>query len=127
MPSRREEIPMNIAARAARWSAANWKKATFGWLIFVIASAALGQAVGVIKLTESEQGSGGSGRAQATLAHADLDQSANEAVLVRSTTFTASAPTFQHVVARVLGAVAATPQVKDVRSPFTSGDGGQIS
>lgn len=37
---------MNIAARAARWSAANWKNATFGWLAFVIASAALGQAVG---------------------------------------------------------------------------------
>ena len=118
---------MNIAARAARWSAANWKKATFGWLAFVIASATLGQAVGVIKLTESEQGSGGSGRAQATLAHADLDQSANEAVLVRSTSFTASEPTFQHVVARVLSAVAATSQVKDVRSPFASGDGGQIS
>ncbi len=118
---------MNIAARAARWSAANWKKATFGWLAFVIASATVGQAVGVIKLTESEQGSGGSGRAQATLAHADLDQSANEAVLVRSTSFTASEPTFQHVVARVLSAVAATSQVKDVRSPFASGDGGQIS
>ena len=37
---------MNIAARAARWSAANWKNATFGWLAFVIASAALGQAAG---------------------------------------------------------------------------------
>ncbi len=118
---------MNIAARAARWSAANWKKATFGWLVFVIASAALGQAVGVIKLTESEQGSGGSARAQATLAHAGLDQSANEAVLVQSTGFTASEPTFQRVVGRVLSAVAATSQVNDVRSPFASGDGGQIS
>jgi uncharacterized membrane protein YdfJ with MMPL/SSD domain len=127
MPFQREESPVNIAARAARWSAANWKKATFGWLAFVIASAALGQAVGVVKLTESEQGSGGSARAQATLAHADLDQSANEAVLVQSKTFTASEPTFQHVVARVLGAVAATPQVKDVRSPFASGGAGQIS
>ena len=61
---------MNIAARAARWSAANWKKATFGWLAFVIASAALGQAVGVVKLTEPEQGTGDSARAQAMLAHA---------------------------------------------------------
>jgi uncharacterized membrane protein YdfJ with MMPL/SSD domain len=127
MPSQRKENPVNIAARAARWSAANWKKATFGWLAFVIASAALGQAVGVVKLTESEQGSGGSARAQATLARAHLDQSANEAVLVQSKSFIASEPTFQHVVARVLGAVAATSQVKDVRSPFASGGGGQIS
>jgi RND superfamily putative drug exporter len=127
MPFQREESPVNIAARAARWSAANWKKATFGWLAFVIASAALGQAVGVVKLTQSGQGNGGSARAQATLARADLDQSANEAVLVQSRSFTASGPTFQHVVARVLSAVAATSQVKDVRSPFASGDGGQIS
>ena len=94
---------MNIAARAARWSAANWKKATFGWLAFVVASAALGQAVGVVKLTEREQGSGGSARAQATLAQGDLDQSANETVLVHSAGLTASEPTFQHVVARVAG------------------------
>jgi hypothetical protein len=46
MPFQREESPVNIAARAARWIAANWKNATFGWLAFVIASAALGQAVG---------------------------------------------------------------------------------
>jgi len=118
---------VNIAARAARWSAANWKKATFGWLAFVVASAALGQAVGVVKLTESEQGSGGSARAQATLARAHLDQSANEAVLVQSRSFTASAPAFQRVVARVAGRVGAMVQVKDVHSPFAPGDGGQIS
>ncbi len=118
---------MNIAAQAARWSAANWKKATFGWLAFVVASAALGQAVGVVKLTESEQGSGGSARAQETLAHADLDQSPNETVLVQSRTLTAGEPTFQRLVARVARRVGAMAQAKDVRSPFAPGDGGQIS
>jgi hypothetical protein len=39
---------MNIAARAARWSAANWKQATFGWLAFVVAAAVLGHVVGVV-------------------------------------------------------------------------------
>ncbi len=118
---------MNIAARAARWSAANWKKATFGWLAFVIASAALGQAVGVVKLTEPEQGNGDSARAQAILAHADLDRSANETVLVHGAKIIASEPAFQHVVARVAGRVGAMAQVEDVRSPFAPGDGGQIS
>jgi uncharacterized membrane protein YdfJ with MMPL/SSD domain len=127
MPFQRKENPMNIAARAARWSAANWKKATFAWLAFVIASAALGQTVGVVKLTEPEQGNGGSARAQATLAQGDLDQSANETVLVHSARLTASQPTFMQVVARVAGQLGAMPQVKDVRSPFAPDDGGQVS
>jgi uncharacterized membrane protein YdfJ with MMPL/SSD domain len=127
MPFQREETPVNIAARAARWSAANWKKATFGWLAFVIASAALGQAVGVVKLTEPEQGTGDSARAQATLARAKLDQSATETVLVHSGRLTASEPAFERVVARVTGRVKAMPQVEHVRSPFEHGDGGQIS
>jgi uncharacterized membrane protein YdfJ with MMPL/SSD domain len=118
---------VNIAARAARWSAANWKKATGGWLVFVLVSAILGQLVGVVKLTESEEGSGGSGRAQATLARADLDQSAHETVLVHSGRLTASNPAFQRVVARVTAGVGAMSQVKDVRSPFAPGDAGQIS
>jgi uncharacterized membrane protein YdfJ with MMPL/SSD domain len=127
MSFHREESPVNIAARAARWSAANWKKATFGWLAFVIASAALGQVVGVVKLTEAEQGTGGSARAHATLARADLDQSANETVLVQSARLNASEPTFRRVVARVAGRVGAMAQVEDVRSPFAPGGGGQIS
>jgi uncharacterized membrane protein YdfJ with MMPL/SSD domain len=118
---------VNITARAARWSAANWKKATFGWLAFVIVSAALGQAVGVVKLTESEQGSGESARAQATLKRADLDQSANETVLVHSATRTASEPQFQRVVRRVARGVAAMAQVQDVRSPLAAVNGNQIS
>src|SRR5277367_6664504 len=127
MPFQREENPMNIAARAARWSAANWKQATFGWLAFVIASAALGQAVGVVKLTEREQGSGGSARAQAALAQGGLDQSANETVLVHSAKLTASDATFQQVIARVAGRLAAMTQVKDVRSPIARGNSAQIS
>jgi uncharacterized membrane protein YdfJ with MMPL/SSD domain len=121
------EAPMNIAAQAARWSAANWKKATFGWLAFVIAAAALGQAVGVVKLTEREQGSGGSASAQAALAQGDLDQSANETVLVHSARLTAGEPTFRDVVERVALRVGAMPEVTGVRSPFAPGDGGQIS
>ena len=31
----------NLAARMGRWSAAHWKKATFGWLAFVIVAFAL--------------------------------------------------------------------------------------
>jgi uncharacterized membrane protein YdfJ with MMPL/SSD domain len=118
---------VNIAARAARWSAANWKKATFGWLAFVVAAAALGHDVGVVRLTESEQGNGESARAQAMLKRADLNQAASEDVLVHSATLTIGDPRFQRVIERVLDGVAATAQVDDVRSPLRTGDAGQIS
>jgi uncharacterized membrane protein YdfJ with MMPL/SSD domain len=118
---------MNIAARAARWSAANWKQATFGWLAFVVAAAALGHVVGVVKLTESEQGSGESARAQAMMTRADLNQAASEDVLVHSATLTVSDPRFQHVIASATAGVTALAQVDDVRSPLQSGDAGQIA
>jgi len=116
---------VNITARAARWSAANWKKATFGWLAFVIVSAALGQAVGAVKLTQSEQGSGESARAQATLRRAGLDQSADETVLVHSAMLTAGEPQFQRVVRRVASGVAALEMATrsrrtDTRPSFSS-------
>ena len=52
-----------FAARAARWSAAHWKTATFGWLAFVVAAVAIGSAVGSVKLTDAEQGTGETARA----------------------------------------------------------------
>jgi uncharacterized membrane protein YdfJ with MMPL/SSD domain len=118
---------VNIAARAARWSAANWKKATFGWLAFVVIAAALGHAVGIVQLAQSEQGSGGSARAVATLQHADIDQSANEAVLVHSDALTVGDPRFVQLVERVAGRARRMAQVEDVRSPLAPGNGGQIS
>jgi len=118
---------MNFTARAARWSAANWKKATSGWLLFVIVAAAVGHAAGGVKLTDSEQGSGESARAQNTLARAHLDQSANEAVLVQSPTATVHDPAFRAVVQRVGKGVTAMGQVEDVRSPLAPSGSSQIS
>ena len=47
-----------FAARAAKWSAAHWKTATFGWLAFVVAAIVVGSAVGSVKLTDAEQATG---------------------------------------------------------------------
>ncbi len=118
---------MNFTARAARWSAANWKKATFGWLAFVIAAVAIGQAVGAVKLTDSEQGTGEAARAQAMLRHVGLAQAAGEQVLVQSATRDARSPGFRHVVQQVGERLAAMPQVMNVRSPYAPGRAGQIS
>jgi hypothetical protein len=58
----------NLAARAGRWSAAHWKTATLVWLAFVVAAVAIGRGVGTHKLTDAEQGTGETARAQAILA-----------------------------------------------------------
>jgi len=118
---------MNIAARAAKWSAANWKKATFGWLAFVVVATVAGQAVGGVRLTESQQGSGESARAEATLVRADLDRAANEVVLVRSDKLTVGDPGFDRVIVRVVSSVAAMPEVEGVRSPLARAGADQIS
>src|SRR5204863_446428 len=40
-----------FAARAAKWSAAHWKTATFGWLVFVVAAIVVGSAAGSVPIT----------------------------------------------------------------------------
>lgn len=52
----------NLAARMGRWSAAHWKKATFGWLAFVIVAFGLGGAIGVNNIDPNAPGPGESGR-----------------------------------------------------------------
>jgi uncharacterized membrane protein YdfJ with MMPL/SSD domain len=118
---------MNLAARAARWSAAHWKTATFAWLAFVLTAMAIGQAAGVLSLSESEQGSGDSARAGTILQRAGVDQSASEAVLIHSTGHTVGDPTFARVIRAVDDAVSATGRVTDLRSPLSRAGAGQIS
>jgi hypothetical protein len=46
---------VNLAARAGRWSADNWKKAFFGWLVFAVAALLIGMAVGHKQIADSER------------------------------------------------------------------------
>jgi RND superfamily putative drug exporter len=106
---------LNLAARAGRWSAAHWKTATLLWIAFVIVAVVLGRAAGTVKLTDSEQGTGETARAQAILADAGFKTPASESVLVQSKTLTASDPRFRAVVADVAGALRAKPAVVRLR------------
>ena len=53
----------NFAARMGRWSASHWKTAVFGWLAFVVASFAIGTAVGTQYLKTSDSNVGEAARA----------------------------------------------------------------
>src|SRR3954452_9088272 len=121
MNSTHQEAPMNIAARAGRWSANHRKTAIWGWLAFVLVALALGSAVGMKNIADSDGGNGESGRAEKTAAQA-FPQDASESVLVQSRTQTASSPHFKAVLADVKGRLVATGVARDVRPPHVSPD-----
>jgi uncharacterized membrane protein YdfJ with MMPL/SSD domain len=113
----------NLAARAGRWSARHWRKATAIWLAFVAVAITLGQLAGTHKLSDSEQSTGESAKAQQILANAGFSTPAAESVLVRSNTLTVSDPTSRSAVTSVSSTLRAMPQVKNLGT----GAAGQIS
>jgi putative drug exporter of the RND superfamily len=110
------ETKQNLAARAGRWSAAHWKTATFGWLLLVVVAIAVGRAAGTVKLTDSEQGTGETARAQAILADAGFKTPASENVLIQSKTLGATDPAFKATVATVAAKLRTMPQVTNIRT-----------
>jgi len=117
----------NLAARAGRWSAAHWKTATVAWIVFVIASVAIGRAAGVVKLSDAENATGEASRAQAILQSAGFSQPADENVLVQSKTLTVADPAFRVTIDRVAARLRTLPQVQEVRSPLTRAGARAIS
>ena len=115
---------MNIAARAAEWSATHRKAAIFGWLAFVVVSLAIGGAVGQRQLTDAESVSGESGRAEVALEQAKLTAN-SENVLVQSKGESVDDPGFRAAIADVTRSVTAVPSVSEVSSPVSGG--GQVS
>ncbi|HYI35358.1 MAG TPA: MMPL family transporter [Thermoleophilaceae bacterium] len=113
------EPTRNIAARAGRWSARHRKAAVLGWLAFVVAALVLGGATGTKLLTDEEQGSGESGRADTALAKA-FPQAADESVLVQSSKLNVDDPAFRAAVADVERRLGRVKGVKDVTSPYRS-------
>ena len=107
----------NIAARAGRWSAQHRKKAILGWLAFVVASLAIGGALGTNTLSGEDSGVGESGRADKTL-HAAFPQETNESVLVQSDDLSARDPRFRAGVEDVVRRLERTEHVRAVESPY---------
>ena len=118
---------MNLAARAARWSAAHWKTAAFGWIVLAVAAVIAGSLAGTHKLTDAESSTRDSARAQTILDHAGFDQPATESVLVQSKTLTAQDPAFRRTVRAVVAGLNGRRQVRGIRSPLSHRNAGQIS
>ncbi len=118
---------MNIAQRAGRWSAGHWKTATIGWLALVISALIAGHLAGTVNLTDAQQATGQSARAQTMLTRAGFRDHATETVLVQSHRETAAAASFRAEIRRVVVRVERFRQVASLRSPLSPGNGGLIS
>ena len=116
----------NIAARMGRWSARHWKTAVIGWIVFVVASIALGSAVGTKKLDGCpERHRQLRPRRQASRQGV---QAARERAGARSEPQGHGPdPGFRAAVNDVTTRFSHDAAVKDVRSPYAPGNSGQIS
>ena len=117
---------MNLTGKMGRWSSEHPWRSIGVWLVLVVVAMFAGQAVHTVKLNNSDIGNGSSGRAQAAVTRA-FPQNATEQVLVHSGTLRTTAPGFRASVADVVARVEATGVVTNVRSPYTTGNGGQVS
>jgi uncharacterized membrane protein YdfJ with MMPL/SSD domain len=118
----------NLAARAGAWSARNWKKALFGWLVFAALAMAAGNLAGHHQMKDSEFASGEAATAQQLLERAGMEQPASEEVLIQSGRYTIHDALFQSAVAGVVQTLALQKDAANIQNPLIKeSGGGQIS
>ena len=119
---------LNLAGRAGSWSAQNWKKALFGWLVLAAAAMAVGNVVGHVQMADSKAASGETAKALSLLEQAGFKQPATESVLIQSRKHTADEPIFISAIAGVVQTLAVQKDVTNIQNPLAQiGGGGQIS
>ena len=120
----------NIAARMGRWSASHWKTAVFGWLAFVLASVAIGNAVKTKHIDQNDTNVGQAHRADVLLRQAGFGQTdpQTEIVLIQATgSTTVESAAFRAAVNDVVHTVASFQTIKNLRSPLDPAYGDQVS
>lgn len=112
--------PSSIAARMGRWSAQHRKKAVIGWLAFVAIAVIAGMQVGMRMLSTTDSLTGESAVAQRILSDAGYGDTADETVLVHSSTHTVRDAQFRETVRGTVHAVSGQQWISDVRSPLSA-------
>src|SRR3954470_14460592 len=120
----------NLAGRMAVWSGRHRKKAIWGWLAFVLVVFAAGGAIGTTNISEVDQFSGESHRAEAALHDAGM-RPVEEVVFFQSDRLTIKDPAFRAAVQDVTRRLSAQKYVSHVKSPLTGAsavaDGGHAA
>src|SRR5215211_2135732 len=107
----------NLAARMARWSSRHRKKAFWGWLVFVIAAFAIGNAVGPNLISDVDNFNGESHDAEAALERVGL-RPQSEVVFVQSDKLNIKDPQFKAAVQDATRTLSKVPYVQNVKSPL---------
>ena len=119
----------HTAARIGRWSANHWKTAVVGWLVFVVASVAVGNMVGTQYLKTNDTNVGEARKADKIIAagfKAKEDEQ-GEIVLIQSKTSTPADPAFRAAINDVTTTLAQFPSVTKLKSPLAPSHRDQIS
>jgi RND superfamily putative drug exporter len=119
---------LNLAGRAGRWSANNWKKAFFGWLLLAVVALAVGMAAGHKQIADSETASGEAAKAQRMLEQAGFKEPATESVLIQNRGQRAEDPSFRSMIGTVAAVLSRQRDVTNIQNPIAQqGGAGQIS
>src|SRR4051794_17622105 len=108
----------NLAARMAVWSGRHRKKAFWGWLAFVVVVFMAGNMVGTTQISDVDQFSGESHRAEVALDRSGL-RPVKESVFIQSDELTVKDRAFRAAVEDVTGRLSKVPHVENVTSPLT--------
>src|SRR4051794_33213156 len=122
-----QQEQLNLAARAARWSANHWKTTVAGWLAFVVIAVAVGGVVGLQKQTDADATTGDSAKAERVLRRAGFRRPASESVLVQSKTRRVSSRAFRSTIADVVAVLEKQPQTYRIESPLAPSHHAQVS
>jgi uncharacterized membrane protein YdfJ with MMPL/SSD domain len=109
---------INVAARMAHWSGRHRKKAIWGWLAFVVIVFMAGNMVGTTAISDVDQFSGESHKAEVALDRAGL-RPVKESVFIQSDKLTVKDPAFRAAVGDVMDRLSKVPYVENVKSPLT--------
>src|SRR3954469_9375852 len=108
----------NLAGRMAVWSGRHRKKAIWGLLAFVLVVFAAGNAIGTTNISEVDQFSGESHRAEVALHNAGM-RPVEEVVFFQSDRLTIKDPAFRAAVQDVTSRLSEQKYVSHVESPLT--------
>jgi uncharacterized membrane protein YdfJ with MMPL/SSD domain len=116
-----------IAARLGRWSSEHRAKAILAWIALLLVAVAAA-SVGAKTLSPAGESAGESAKAERLLEHGGFRQPAAEEVLLQVRgAGTISSSAGRRIAREAVAAVSATHLVENVRSPFSPGNGGQLS
>ncbi|WP_121252396.1 MMPL family transporter [Nocardioides ferulae] len=112
-----------VPLRATRWSAQHPWRAILGWLVLVVAAVAAGSLVSTQEAQDEDWRHGESGRAEALVAEAGLEEPPSESVLITARSGPLDVGEARRAAADLAAAIGTLAGVDAVSEPMVGGGG----